>query len=74
MSKELFSTRLVQIVLRWKFLSKVVIHDITEDPKETILSILDEFGGINAVFSGKDKVFVKINTKWISRRYFMNIS
>jgi len=37
-SKELFSTRLVQIVLRWKFLSKVVIHDITEDPKETILT------------------------------------
>jgi len=42
-------------------LSKVVVRDIAEDPKDTILGIFDEFGGIGAMLPGKDKVFIKIN-------------
>jgi len=42
-------------------LPKVVVHDITKDPKDTILGIFDGFGGINALLSGKDRVFIKIN-------------
>lgn len=41
--------------MRVRFLSKVVVRDIEKDPKNTILEIFDEFGGIDAMLSGKDK-------------------
>ena len=40
---------------------RVVVCDISRVPTDAILGIFDEFGGINALISKKEKVFIKIN-------------